>query len=145
MSVDAATGGGVVDMGIRGKMTYSMDPDTQVMHMKFSMVTLPGLADMLTQLFTLIAGDGAAGRQIVDMTGIQGNYQAELDFSLEDMMNMARSTGMVVNAAAGNSSHGASTASVTDAVESLGLKLEPRKAIVEQLTVVSAERTPTAN
>ena len=34
---------------------------------------------------------------------------------------------------------------VSDAVEKLGLKLESRKASVEQLVVDSAEKTPTEN
>jgi uncharacterized protein (TIGR03435 family) len=34
---------------------------------------------------------------------------------------------------------------VTDAVQALGLKLESRKATVEQLVVDHAEKTPTEN
>jgi uncharacterized protein (TIGR03435 family) len=154
MSVDAATGGAVVDMGTKGKMTYRMDPSTQAMHLEFSRVTMSGLADMLTQLFTLMAGDGT-GRQIVDMTGIKGNYQAALDFSLADLMSMARSAGMddvPASAPSGrNPGHGPAAvvsgpggASVTEAVQALGLELESRKAMVDRLIVIRVDKTPTA-
>jgi uncharacterized protein (TIGR03435 family) len=154
MSVDPATGGAAVDMGTKGKMTYRMDPTTQAMHMEFSMVTMSGLADMLTRLFTLMAGDGT-GRQIVDMTDIKGNYQAAMDFSLADLMSMARSAGMDGPAGApdgGNPGRrpaavtsGPGGTSVVKAVQALGLDLESRKAMVDRLIVLRVEKTPTAN
>jgi uncharacterized protein (TIGR03435 family) len=152
MRVDAATGGGVVDMGTKGKMTYRMDPASQAMHVEFSMVTMSGFADMLTQLFTLMAGDGA-GRQVVDMTGIKGNYQAEMDVSLPDLMSMARSAGMALPAATSGGGSAANIppgpanpagAAVTEAVHALGLKLESRKAMVERLIILRVSKTPKA-
>jgi len=56
------------------------------------MTTMSGFADMLTQLFTQLSG--GKGSQIVDMTGIQGNYEASLEVSMSDLLNMARSMGM---------------------------------------------------
>jgi uncharacterized protein (TIGR03435 family) len=150
--VDPETGGAMVDMGTKGKMTYRMDPATQSMHIEFSMVTMPGFADMLTQLFTLMAGDGA-GRQVVDMTGIKGNYQTNLDVSLADLMSMARSAGMDIPSAAPGAENPANMparasdsggASVTEAVQALGLRLESRRAVVERLIVLSVDQTPTA-
>ncbi len=158
MSVDAATGSAVIDMGVKGKMSYKVNPATQSMHMEFSMTTMSGFADSLTQLFTQLSGGKAS--QIVDMTGIQGNYEASLEVSLADLMNMVRSMGMDVPAGAPGAGNpgaanangpavasdpsGAST-SLTDAVQNLGLKLESRKAPVEQLVVDHAEKTPTEN
>ncbi|HWE50405.1 MAG TPA: TIGR03435 family protein [Bryobacteraceae bacterium] len=157
VSVDMSTGSAVVNTGTKGKMAYKVNPASQSMHLEFSMVTLSGFADMLTQLFTQLSG--GKGSQIVDMTGIQGNYEASLDVSLADLMNMARSMGMNVPPAGpgvGNQTAGSQaepavasdptgSTSLTDAVQSLGLKLESRKATVEQLVVDRAEKTPTEN
>src|ERR1700732_2295432 len=54
--VDMTTGSSVVDMGLKGKMSYKMIPATQSMHIDFSMTTMAGFADMMTQLFTQLAG-----------------------------------------------------------------------------------------
>jgi uncharacterized protein (TIGR03435 family) len=153
--VDIATGSSVVDMGLKGKMSYKMNLATQSMHLDFSMTTMAGFADMMTQLMTQLSG-GAGGRQIVDMTGIQGNYDASLEISLAEIMAMARSAGVNVPMAAPGgaagpgavpvaSDPGAGGSSVTDAVQSMGLKLESRKATVDQLIVDHVEKTPTEN
>lgn len=154
MKVDLATGSSVVDMGLKGKMSYKMNPATQSMHIEFSMTTMSGLADMMTQLMTQLGG-GTTGRQIVDMTGIQGNYDASIEISLAEIIALARSAGADIPAgvpggagAAGNvpvaSDPGGGT-SVTDAIQSMGLKLESRKAVVDQLIVDHIEKTPTEN
>lgn len=154
MTVDMKTGGAVVDMGVKGKMSYKLNAANQSMHIDLSMVTMNGFADMLTQLFTQLGGGTA--RRIVDMTEIKGNYEASLEISLADMMAMARSAGMDVPGGAGgagNPGSGAAVAadpsggagSLTDAVQSMGLKLESRKAMVDQFIVDHAEKTPTEN
>ena len=112
---------------------------------------MSGLADMLTRLFTLMAGDGT-GRQIVDMTDIKGNYQAAMDFSLADLMSMARSAGMDGPSGApdgGNPGRrpaavtsGPGGTSVVKAVQALGLELESRKAMVDRLIVLRVEKDP---
>jgi uncharacterized protein (TIGR03435 family) len=153
--IDIATGSSVVDMGLKGKMSYKMNLAAQSMHLDFSMTTMAGFADMMTQLMTQLSG-GAGGRQIVDMTGIQGNYDASLEISLAEIMAMAKSAGLNVPMAApdgaagpGNvpvaSDPGSGGSSVTDAVQSMGLKLESRKATVDQLIVDHVEKTPTEN
>jgi uncharacterized protein (TIGR03435 family) len=154
VKVDTTTGSSVVDMGVKGKMSYKINPATQTMHIDFSMITMTGFADMMTQLMTQLGG-GAAGRQIVDMTGIQGNYDASLEISLAEIIAMARSAGVDVQVPAqsnagtpGNapaaSDPGGGT-SITDAVQSMGLKLESRKAMVDQFIVDHVEKTPTEN
>ena len=144
-------GSAEVDMGAKGKIAYKVDPATMTMHMDASMMTMAGFADMLTQ-FSQMGGGG--GPQIVDMTGLKGNYQAAIDFSMADLMNMVRASGMDLPGAAGagNAGGGAGVASDPDgkssliqAVQSLGLKLESRKAVVEQLIVDHMEKTPTEN
>ena len=99
MSVNTTTGSAVIDMGVKGKMSYKMNAAKQSMQLDFSMVTLPGLADMMTQLFTQLGG--TAGRQVVDMTDVKGNYEASIEISLADIIAMAKSAGMDVSAAAG--------------------------------------------
>ena len=95
---------------------------------------------------------GAGGRQIVDMTGLKGYYQVSIDFGLADLLNMARAAGFNVPTGPGGAAAGPADAadpggssSITDAVQALGLKLESRKAVVEQLIVDHAEKTPTDN
>ena len=152
--VDLATGSSVVNMGLKGKMSYKVNPATQSMHIDFSMTTMAGFAEMMTQLMTQMGG-GAPGRQIVDMTGIQGNYDASLEISLAEIIALARTAGFDIPAATpgvaggpGNipvASDPAGGTSVTDAVQSMGLKLESRKAVVDQFVVDHIEKAPTEN
>ena len=154
VKVDIATGSSVIDMGLQGKMSYRMNPATQTFHIDFSMTTMSGFANMITQLFQQLGG--TAGRQVVDMTGIQGNYDAQVDLSLVEVIAMARAAGADLPAgapggAAGRgdvpvaSDPGMGGTSLTDAVQSMGLKLESCKATVDQLIVDHIEKTPTDN
>jgi uncharacterized protein (TIGR03435 family) len=147
------TGGATVNMGAKGMMHYSMDPATKSLHLEASMVTMSGFADMLTQ-FSQMGGRG--GRQVVDMTELKGHYEVSLSIPLEDLMNMARAAGMDVpgapgrsEAAAGSPADAASdpsgSSTVFKAVQELGLKLETRKGMVEQIVVEHLEKSPTEN
>jgi len=154
--VDMKTGSSVVDMGVKGKMSYKLNPATQSMHIDFSMTTMAGFADMMTQLFTQLGG-GTGGRQVVDMTGIKGNYDATVELSLAEIIAMARSAGADIpsgvpggpgapgNTPAVASDPGGGGTSLTDAVQAMGLKLESRKATVDQFVVDHIEKTPTEN
>lgn len=145
-------GSATVNMGVKGVMTYKMDPATQSLHMEGSNVSMAGFADMLSK-FSQMTGGG--GRQVVDMTGLKGNYEVALDFSLADLMNMARAAGMDVPAAAGGAAPGTSPAAAASdpggssslfaAVQALGLKLEQRKAVVEQFVIDHVEKSPSEN
>lgn len=148
--VDIATGSSVIDMGLKGKMSYAVNPATQSMHIVFEMTTMTGLADMMTQLMTQLAGGAGGGRQIVDQTGIDGNYDASIDLSLAEIMALIRSVGadipgLPANGGAGVASDPGGGVSVAEAVQSMGLKLESRKATVDQLIVDHIEKTPTEN
>ncbi len=141
-------------MGLKGKMAYHVAPATQSIHIDFSMTTMGGLADMLTQLFTQIGGP-TGGRQVVDMTGIQGNYDAVIEISLLDILAMVRNAGVDLGpnvpnaprkcAAAGVASDPGGGSTLLDAVRSLGLKLESRKAPVDQFVIDHIEKAPTEN
>jgi uncharacterized protein (TIGR03435 family) len=92
------------------------------------------------------------------MTGIKGNYDASIDLSLMEIIAMARAAGADIpigapggapGGAGGNvpvaSDPSGGSTSLTDAVQSMGLKLESRKATVDQLIVDHIEKTPTEN
>src|SRR6478672_12704161 len=98
VKVDMTTGSSVIDMGLQGKMAFRLDPAKGIMHLDFSGTTMTGFADMVTQLFAQLGGTG--GRQVVDMTGIEGNYDASLDLSLAEIIAMARAVGMDIPAGA---------------------------------------------
>jgi uncharacterized protein (TIGR03435 family) len=132
-------------MGVKGKMAYRINPAAKTIHIDFMMTTLPGFADMTTQLLTQIGGISA--KRIIDATGVQGNYDASLDISLAEAMAIAKSSGIDTppNTAAMASDPGSGGATLAEALRSMGLKLETRKAPVEQLIVDHIEKTPTEN
>jgi uncharacterized protein (TIGR03435 family) len=147
-----ADGSSTMNMGAKGTITQRMDMQSQMMTLESSSVTMAGFADMLTNLLQM---GGGGGRQVVDMTGLKGNYQVAVDISLADAIAAARAQGM--GPAPGPASGGAAGASPASAasdpagggssiyasVKKLGLKLEPRKAQVEQLVIDHVEKTPT--
>ncbi len=96
-------------------------------------VTLPALAEAISR-FTL--------KPVVDLTGIEGQYQFELNFEPETMGNLSLpetaqdGTPIVADSPAPLLSY---------AVQQYGLKLEARKAQLELLTVTHVEKTPTEN
>jgi uncharacterized protein (TIGR03435 family) len=158
VKLDVTTGSSLVDMGLQGKMSFRLNPATQSFHIDFSMTTMTGFANMITQLFAQL--DGTGGRQVVDMTGIKGNYDATVELSLVELLAMVRAADGDIPAGApvgtpggaggpGNaglaSDPGAGGTSLTDAVKSMGLRLESRKAMVDQLIVDHIEKTPADN
>ncbi len=154
MTMGKTPGSATVNMGAKGMMSYGMGAGNQSFHLDGKMLTMSGFADMLTQFMSM---GGGGGRQITDMTGLTGYYDIAMDFSISDLMQMARSAGVdipgapgsggapAVSAADAASDPASSTSSVTAAVQAVGLKLENRKAMVEQLIVDSAEKSPTEN
>jgi uncharacterized protein (TIGR03435 family) len=144
---DKKTGETYADRGVNGKYRISMDQATMVMHMDASQLTMAGFADLLSQ-FARVGNSGA--RSVVDMTGLKGSYNLKFDFSLSELMAAIRAR---AEAAGGGESASAvptasdpgSAASIFNTVAALGLKLEPRKAPVEQLIIDHVEKTPTEN
>ena len=150
MTANTKDGTSTMNMGAKGTVTSRFDPATRSMKIEASQVTMGGLVDMLST-FSLAGG----GPQVKDMTGLTGNYQVAMSFSLENLMNMARAQGANVpnppaeGAAAATPAEAASdpggASTLLQAVQSMGLKLEPRKAMVEQLVIDHVEKTPTEN
>ena len=161
MKVDPKTGGGTVNMGAKGSMAFHMsgaptggaptaaDLSAMTLHMDGKQMTMSGFVEMLGQFSSQLAG--GSGRQIVDMTGLKGHYDVSLDISFADLIAMARAQGYDVPGmpGGGGSAQAASdpsgTAGLFGSVQALGLKLEPRKAVVDQIVVDHAEKVPTAN
>jgi uncharacterized protein (TIGR03435 family) len=106
---------------------------------------MKGFAVMMN---TLGAGQG---RQIVDMTGLTGHYQAAADFSLMDLMSSLHDQGIDIPSRPGGGSPSSEAtdpeggATVSAALEKLGLKLEKSRAKVDRLVVDQVEKSPTAN
>ena len=141
-----------LDMGTRGTMTQRFDAANRAMRIDSSGVTMAGFADTLSSIMAPMGGDRA-----VDMTGLKGHYAVSIEISLADLMSIARSSGMAPpppppgggNSAAAGPAAAASEpgggTSVFASVEQMGLKLEQRKAPVEQLVIDHIEKTPTEN
>ncbi len=146
VTTDRATGKSTIDMGKRGKMNMSMSAEG--IHLESSKVTMSAFADMLSQL-TRMTGGG--GQQVVDMTGIEGNYIVSFDISMADIMNLARSMGAAVPNMPSNAQAPADAASdpgassIYKTVQTLGLKLESRRSPTDQLIIDRVEKMPTEN
>jgi uncharacterized protein (TIGR03435 family) len=144
-----ANGSGTLNMGLKGSFEQSMDMQAQVMHLKAENITMDGLADLVTRMLAGPFGGNSRGTPAVNLTGLTGSYTFAFDLSLADMMAQARANGMggpgAGAAAAGEASDpgGGAGTTVVAALNSLGLKLEPRKAPVTLLIVDHADKTPT--
>ena len=140
-----ADGSTTYNMGVRGAFTLKYDGESSSMHMGASSITMKGFAMMLN---TLGAGQG---RQIVDMTGLTGHYQAAADFSLMDLMSSLHDQGINLpteprgGGGGGEADDPEGGATVSAALEKLGLKLEKSRAKVNRLVVDHVEKLPTEN
>ncbi len=141
----------VVNMGTRGTYTQKIDVATQAVQINGTGISMSGFVDMLSQIMQI---GGPTAKPVVDESGLTGHYEVSLSLSLADLIAAARSQGMDVpggNAGGpgggmGNASDpGGAGSTVYASVEKLGLKLEPKKAVVQQLVVTSADKTPTEN
>jgi uncharacterized protein (TIGR03435 family) len=140
-----ADGSTTYNMGARGSFTLKFDGETRSMHMEASTINMKGFVMMMT---TLGAGEG---RQIVDMTGLTGMYQAAVDFSVMDLMASLSAQGIDIPRRPGGGSSGSEAtdpeggATVAAALDKLGLKLEKSRAKVDRLVVDHVEKSPTDN
>ena len=133
-----------------GNMKMTMGSDG-MMHMEASKVSMTTFVNMLGRF---------VDKPVVDKTDLKGNYQISLDLSMAALMRIANASGIVsippgaagpvpaaggAGAADAASDPGAGGDSVFAAVQSLGLKLEPRKEAVDSYVVDHIEKTPTDN
>lgn len=137
------------DLGKRGKVAVKLDAANQALRIESSMVTMGGFTDTLSALLGQMGG-----QQVVDQTGLKGNYELAVEISLADLMAMAQSQGFGpppppspgggANAApvASDPSGGSS---VFQSVKQLGLELNERNANVKRLVIDHVEKMPTEN
>jgi uncharacterized protein (TIGR03435 family) len=146
-------GSATVNMGERGTFTQRLDVQAQAIRIEASSITMPGFADMLSRTMQM---GGGTSRQVVDMTGLKGSYQVALNIPLADMIASAKAQGIDIPVPRPPASSTAPSAipeasdptgisTTYQSVEALGLKLEPRKAVIEQLVVDHVEKAPTEN
>lgn len=132
-------------MGSRGTMTLKVDGDTGTMHLTSNGMTMAGFASMLTTL------GGGNGRQVVDQTGLTGNYDLGVDFSLSDLVSSLHEQGIEIPVGPGAGGGGSAASdpngdtTVSEALAKIGLKLEKSKAMIEQLVVDHVEKAATEN
>jgi len=88
-------------------------------------------------------------RPIVDMTELKGTYDIVLDVTQEDyramLIRAGINAGVTLPPEALRLLDGASVASLFDAIQKLGLKLDARKAPLDLLVIDDARKTPTEN
>jgi uncharacterized protein (TIGR03435 family) len=86
---------------------------------------------------------------VLDMTDLKRNYDFTMEFSAEDframMIRATVAQGSVVSPEVLKLAEASSGDTLFNAVEKLGLKLEPRKAPIEMLVIDQALKTPTEN
>lgn len=140
-----ADGSTTYNMGARGTFTLKFDGASLSMHMEASHISMTGFAIMMTSL------GGGEGRQVVDMTGLTGSYQAAVDFSLMDLMSSLHDQGIDIPTGPPSGGPGGGAAdpgggqTVSAALDKLGLKLEKTHANLDRLVVDHVEKTPTEN
>lgn len=88
-------------------------------------------------------------RPILDSTGLAGNYDVMLNVTPEDaqtmMIRVGVNSGVSLPPQVIQAMENGSIASLLDAFEKLGLKMEARKAPVDVIVVDQGSKTPTAN
>ena len=104
-------------------------------------VTMANFSDMLSRMLD---------RPVVDMTGIEGNYDLTLEIAMEDLIGMKRMAGGAAMMHSGGGDGGPAPdsnprASMFTAVQQLGLKLDPRKAPLDFLVIDKADKAATEN
>jgi uncharacterized protein (TIGR03435 family) len=119
--------------------TMETTTDESGMHFKASAVPLAALAELFSHL---------CERPVVDRTGIEGRYDFDLAISPEALRDLPAG-GAAPRQGGGEppqiDARAEPAASIFEALQRYGLKLEPRKAPMEVLTVDRIEKEPTAN
>ena len=129
-------------MGPRGTFTLKFDGETRSMRMTGKAMSMRGLAIMMTSL------GGGEGRQVVDQTGLQGRYDVAVDFSLMDLLQSLHDQGIDIPHGPMGGGDGQATdpgggETMSQALSSLGLKVEKSHAVLDRLVVDHVEQEPT--
>lgn len=136
-NVDVSAGAGRTTMVNLGKGASLSFGDNRLNATK---VTMAVLADQLGRFMD---------RPVVDMTDLKGTYDLSLEFQPDDFLVMrvraAVAAGVQLPPQAMHLLENASDGPVLSAVQTLGLKMETRKAPLEILVVDSVLKVPTEN
>jgi uncharacterized protein (TIGR03435 family) len=144
--------GATVSSAQFGQMKFSVG-EGGMMRMEFARISMAMLADTLSRF---------AGKPVIDMTELKGNYQVALDLSMAELAGMARAAGMGMGIGGGmmggpgggggdagrGPAEAASTpggSSIFTAIQALGLKMDSRKLPIDTLVIDHLEKTPTEN
>ncbi len=139
-----ADGSKTINAGAKGTFTKKEDWEARTMTLASSGLTMAGFVDMLSNLLEMREG---VGRKVVDRTGLKGRYQVAIVLSMDDGTDppIAPAGGAGGSSPASAASEPSGGSTVFASVKKLGLKLEPSKAMVEQLVIDHVEQTPTEN
>jgi uncharacterized protein (TIGR03435 family) len=142
----SSDGRGVTVKGPTGNVAMSMGADGN-MHMQASQMTITSFVEMITRF---------VDKPVIDETELKGKYDIGIDLSMADLQNIARSAGIAVPGMGGGGRGGSGVAaadaasdpsggSVFQAVQNLGLKLDPRKLPIDVIVVDKGDKVPTEN
>lgn len=115
----------------RELMTYRFSPGG--VFVRAQSATLKSIVGLMSR-FT--------ARPVIDLTGIQGQYEFDLSFSPDGNVDLP---GVMAVGPDGKPMQPEPLPSVFDSVKKYGLRLEARKAPIEMLVVTHLEKTPTEN
>jgi uncharacterized protein (TIGR03435 family) len=109
-----------------------------MVRMEADRVSMDCLAEKLTEL---------SDRPIVNMTGLEGDFQVTLDIAVSEAINAARRAGAAMPEDAPPSGEASEPggATIFQSVQKLGLKLDPRKVNITMLIVDHLEKAPLQN
>jgi uncharacterized protein (TIGR03435 family) len=106
-------------------------------------------AKRLTMAAVVATLERFTDRPMIDMTDLKGSYDFALEVTPEDnrtmMIHAAVAAGVSLPPEALRLLDGASIASLFDALQKVGLKLDARKAPLDLLVIDEARKTPTDN
>jgi uncharacterized protein (TIGR03435 family) len=128
VTVNAGRGGTMVKLPNGASIMYGF------LFLEAKRVTMQALADNLARM---------VDRPVIDDTALKGGYDFKLEYSIEELRSMMRTSGTDVNMLAGVPDNMGTT--VLTSLQTLGLRLESRKAPMDVLVVDRAEKTPTEN
>jgi uncharacterized protein (TIGR03435 family) len=141
-------GRGMTVKGPQGNTKVTMGADGMI-HMENSQMPMASFIELIARF---------VDKPVVDETGLKGKYDITLDMSMADMANMARSAGIAgvggpgmggrgggAPAAPAEAASDPSGGSIFQTVQSLGLKLEPKKNALDMIVVDKGDKTPTEN
>ncbi len=139
-----------INLGDKGTVINRTNTQNQSLDIESNGVTMAGFADTLTRVLQF--GNQNGGPLVVDQTGLKGYYEVTTEISFADLMAASRvfnrgapPTGDANANPAAAASDPAGGQTIYASVEKLGLKLDERKAPVQELVIDHLEKTPSEN